>query len=253
MKILVVIPSRYASSRFPGKPMADICGKSMVQRVYGQAAAARVDKVVVATDDARIAGHVKQFGGQVLMTGTHHANGTSRCREAVEILENRNLFFDVVINVQGDEPMIRPEHLNQVANQFRNGQTDIATLVHPISSRSELFDPNVVKVVTDNKKQALYFSRHPIPFLRNEPQEKWPEKATYYKHIGIYGYRTGVLKQIVSLPGGKLESAEKLEQLRWLENGYRITTEITDYEGIGVDTPEDLQKLINKICNNRTT
>ncbi len=224
----------------------------MVQRVYEQVAAAKVSQVLVATDDSRIAQHVKQFGGEVLLTGAHHRNGTSRCLEALEALENQHRFFDVVINVQGDEPLIRPEQIQQVARRFRDEKTEIATLIHPISNPQELFDPNVVKVVINNQKEALYFSRHPIPFFRNRPQETWPKETTYYKHIGIYGYRTAVLKKIVGLPGGKLESAEKLEQLRWLEHGYRIATETTDYEGIGIDTPEDLQKLINKICNNRT-
>ncbi len=250
MKILAVIPARYASTRFPGKPLADICGKSMVQRVYEQVLTTGWDRVIVATDDRRIAGHVKDFGGQAMMTGTHHTNGTSRCLEVVESLETNGEYFDVVINVQGDEPLIQQEQLLQVAALFEEPETDIATLIHPLHNTKELFAPHTVKVVTATDKTALYFSRQAIPFFRDVEPENWITKTTYYKHIGIYGYRSEVLKNIVSLPPGKLETAENLEQLRWLEYGYRIKAESTDYEGIGIDTPEDLEKLINKICNN---
>ncbi len=250
MKILAVIPSRYASTRFPGKPLADICGKSMVRRVYEQAMATGWDFVAVATDDRRIAEHVTAFGGRVIMTGTHHPNGTSRCLEVVDKLETEGKYFDVIINIQGDEPLVQPEHLHQVAALFENPETDIATLIHPITDITELFNPHAVKVITGKNKTALYFSRQTIPFVRNENRDNWLNKTAFFKHIGIYGYRTEVLKKIVQLPEGKLEAAEKLEQLRWLESGYVIKADVTDYKGIGIDTPEDLQKLINKICNN---
>jgi len=251
MKVLAVIPARYASSRFPGKPLADVCGKSMIQRVYEQVASASPGKVLVATDDKRIASHVLQFGGEALLTGSHHINGTSRCLEAVEKLENQGLFFDIVLNIQGDEPLIKPEQIKQLVALFHEKKTEIATLAHPISQAEELFDPNAVKVVTGAGKKALYFSRQAIPFVRDQKPETWLQHTGFLKHLGIYAFRTQVLKEIVSLPAGKLESTEKLEQLRWLENGYSIKVETTDYEGIGVDTPEDLQKLINKICKGR--
>lgn len=248
MNALGIIPARYASSRFPGKPLADICGKSMIRRVYEQVASATLSKVVVATDDQRIASHVMYFGGEAILTGSRHTNGTSRCLEAVQKLENKGLFFDIIVNIQGDEPLIEPGQIKQLLALFQKKETDIATLAHPLSQPEELFDPNTVKVVTDKAKKALFFSRQAIPFVRDQKPETWLQHAVYYKHLGLYAYRTGVLKKIVSLPEGKLESAEKLEQLRWLENGFTIRVETTDYDGIGVDTPQDLQKLINKIC-----
>jgi len=250
MKVLGVIPSRYASTRFPGKPLADICGKSMVQRVYEQANATEdVEMVVVATDDERIARHVESFGGNVMLTDSNHANGTSRCLEVVEKLEKARHSFDVVINIQGDEPLIQPEQISQLIALFPNETTDIATLAHPIKDVEELMNPNVVKIVMGAQKQALYFSRQAIPFVRDEKPGNRLGKVNFYKHLGIYAYRTSVLKKIVVLPPGKLEQAEKLEQLRWLENNLVIIVGITDYEGVGVDTPEDITKLINKICN----
>ncbi len=250
MKVLGIIPSRYASSRLPGKPLIDICGKSMVQRVYEQANTTEdIEMVVVATDDERIARHVESFGGNVILTDSNHANGTSRCLEVVEKLEELGHSFDVVINVQGDEPLIQPEQISQLIALFPNETTDIATLAHPIKEVEELMNPNVVKIVMGAQKQALYFSRQAIPFVRGEKSGNLLGKAHFYKHLGIYAYRTSVLKKIVVLPPGKLEQAEKLEQLRWLENNFVIIVGITDYEGIGVDTPEDIAKLINKICN----
>ncbi len=250
MKVLGIIPSRYASTRFPGKSLADICGKTMVQRVYEQAkAAAGVEMVMVATDDERIVRNVESFGGSVMLTSSNHANGTSRCFEVVEKLEKQGRTFDVVINIQGDEPLIQPEQIGKLIDLFQDEKTDIATLIHPIEKADELMNPNVVKVVTGIQKQALYFSRQAIPFVRGEKTENWPGKTDAYKHLGIYAYRTSVLKKIVLLPPGRLEQAESLEQLRWLENGFVIKADITDYEGAGVDTPEDLTKLINKICN----
>lgn len=244
MKTLGIIPSRYASTRFPGKPLAMIDGKSMIRRVYDQACKANaLTRVVVATDDPRIFKHVESFGGQVVMTAESHPNGTSRCWEVVgQSQEN----FDAVVNIQGDEPFIDPEQINQLAGQFENSEVEIATLVKKIDSREELFNPNVVKAVFDRQKKALFFSRQPIPFLRGVPQESWLESHDFFKHIGIYGYRFDVLKKIVKLEPSKLEQAEKLEQLRWLENGFQIHVEITKREGISVDIPKDLLKLTNK-------
>ncbi len=250
MKVIGIIPARYASSRFPGKPLADICGKSMVQRVYEQASsAADVERVVVATDDERIVRHVESFSGNVVLTDSSHTNGTSRCREVVEKLEKQGQFFDVVVNVQGDEPLIQPEHIRQLLALFQDETTDIATLAHPITLPEDLINPNMVKVVIGRQKQALYFSRQAVPFVRGEKPENWLKKISFLKHLGIYAYRTNVLKKIAILPPGKLELSEKLEQLRWLENGFVIKVEITDYDGVGIDTPEDIAKLINKICN----
>ncbi len=252
MKVLGIIPSRYASTRFPGKALADVCGKTMVQRVYEQTmATAGVEMVVVATDDDRIVRNVESFGGSVMLTSSNHTNGTSRCCEVVEKLEDQGLTFDVIINIQGDEPLIQPEQIGRLIALFQDEKTDIATLIHPIEEADQLMNPNVVKVVTGVQKQALYFSRQVIPFVRGEKTENWPGKTDFYKHLGIYAYRTSVLKKIVLLPPGRLEQAESLEQLRWLENDFVIKADITDYEGVGVDTPEDLTKLINKICNER--
>ena len=248
MKILGVIPARYQSSRFPGKPLAMIGGKSMIQRVYHQVQqSAAVDYVVVATDDARIFDHVRQFGGQVVMTCKSLENGTERSAEAAEILEYRDppLIFDVVINIQGDEPFIEPAQIDRLASLFRDESVEIGTLISPIKSGDDLFDPGVVKAVPAINGNVLYFSRQPIPYLRDVPNEKWTGKHVFYRHIGIYGYRRAVLKKLVELPAGKYERAEKLEQLRWLENGYAIRAEITEFESISIDTPEDLSKINN--------
>lgn len=248
MKILGIIPARFSSARFPGKPLALINGKTMIRRVYEQSEkAATIDKVVVATDDARIYDHVKDFGGQVVMTFVSHQNGTSRCAEVIEILETtgQHLQFDVVINIQGDEPYIDPLQIDKVAGIFDDPTAQIGTLVKKITGKDDLFNPNVVKAVFDNNRNALYFSRQPIPFLRDIPQEEWGVKNRFYKHIGIYGYRTEILKKLVDLPPAPLEKSEKLEQLRWLENDYPVKVEITDRESIAVDTPDDLSKFNN--------
>ncbi len=248
MKILGVIPARYASTRFPGKPLAMIQGSTMVNRVYNQVLKAeKIDRVVVATDNDRIFDHVKEFGGQAIMTCKGHENGTSRCAEAVEILEKENpgLRFDVVINIQGDEPFIDPLQIDRVAGIFEDKAAQTGTLVKQIDKQDILFNPNVVKVVLGKNGNVLYFSRQAIPFLRDLPEDKWLKKAVFYKHIGIYGYRVEILEKLVRLHPGKLEKAEKLEQLRWLENGYSIKAEITDFESISIDTPEDLSKINN--------
>jgi 3-deoxy-manno-octulosonate cytidylyltransferase (CMP-KDO synthetase) len=244
MKILGIIPSRYASTRFPGKSLTDIAGKSMIQRVVEQVLKSTlITDVVVATDDARIYEHVVNFGGTVCMTDPNHQSGTDRCYEALKLQQNS---YDYVINIQGDEPFIQPEQIDLLAGLL-DGHTQLATLIKSIEQANQLFDPNVVKVVKDINEQALYFSRNPIPFLRNEQQNDWLKSHPYYKHIGIYGYKTEVLSQITQLPISSLEKSESLEQLRWIENGYSIKTAITEHESIGIDTPEDLMKAMEYI------
>lgn len=241
MKIIGIIPARYASTRFPAKPLIDIGGKSMIQRVYEQSKKAKsLTDVVVATDDERIATHVKKFGGNVVMTSETHQSGTDRCFEAV------NFFCkdaDVVINIQGDEPFIHPEQIDLVASCFSSADVQIATLVKKISTDEELFNVNIPKVLLNKSKEAILFSRQTIPHIRGREMQEWLKNYTFYKHIGIYAYRTKVLAEITALKQSPLELAESLEQLRWLENGYKIKVEITDFESVAVDTPEDLIKL----------
>jgi 3-deoxy-manno-octulosonate cytidylyltransferase (CMP-KDO synthetase) len=240
MEIIGIIPARYASTRFPGKPLVEIHGKSMIQRVYEQAKKARLTEVVVATDDERIRQHVQEFGGKAVMTGEHHQSGTDRCFEAYQ---KNNKPFEYIINIQGDEPFIRPEQIDLVASCFQNPATQLATLVKEIITAEELFNTNSPKVVLNQAREALYFSRQPIPFCRNVPTDIWHNQHTYFKHIGIYGYRADILEQITQLVPSALELAESLEQLRWLENGYRIMTALTSFETIGIDAPEDLEKI----------
>lgn len=241
MNILGIIPARYASTRFPGKPLVDIGGKTMIRRVYEQSCKAGLLKqVVVATDDARIEAEVKSFGGNVIMTADTHRSGTDRCAEAVQKTPGS---WDVVINIQGDEPFIQPEQIDLLCALFESSETQIGTLVKKAHREDEVFNPNTIKVVTDKDGYSLYFSRSPVPFLRNHPQEQWLAQHRFLKHIGIYGYRTEVLAKLTQLPEGMLEKAESLEQLRWLENGYRIRTAFTELEAVSVDSPEDLKKL----------
>lgn len=241
MEVLGVIPARYASTRFPGKPLTDIKGKSMIQRVYEQAKSSSLTDVIVATDDQRIFDHVQGFGGKVVMTAEHHQSGTDRCFEAYQQYDHP---FEYIINIQGDEPFIRPEQIDLVASCFKNSRTQLATLIKKIETAEELFNVNSPKVVISKAQEALYFSRQPIPYCRNVPNDIWHKQHTYYKHIGIYGYRADILEQITTLPASALELAESLEQLRWLENGFRITTAITEFETIGIDTPEDLERIL---------
>jgi len=244
MKILGVIPSRYASTRFPGKSLADIAGKSMVQRVVEQVQKCKlITDVVVATDDQRIYDHIYGFGGKAIITSTKHQSGTDRCFEA---LQKQETSYEYVINIQGDEPFIQPAQIDLLASLL-DGETQLATLIKPIDQSEQVFDPNVVKVVKDKHDEAIYFSRNPIPFQRNEPQNNWLKNHTYYKHVGIYAYRTDILEQVTKLPVSSLEKAESLEQLRWVENGYQIKTAITHQESIGIDTPEDLKKALEHI------
>ncbi len=241
MKFLAIIPARYSSTRFPGKPLAKLGGKSVIQRVYEQVSSV-MDDAVVATDDERILNEVLNFGGKAVMTSTSHRSGTDRCQEAYTKLGEE---FDIIINVQGDEPFIRKEQIETLKSCFENPETEIATLVKPFSEEDgveALFNPNSPKVVIDGKSQALYFSRSVIPYLRGVEPENWLSKHTFYKHIGIYAFRTKVLKEVTSLPQSPLEKAESLEQLRWLESGYKIGVGITNFETIGIDTPADLER-----------
>jgi 3-deoxy-manno-octulosonate cytidylyltransferase (CMP-KDO synthetase) len=243
-KILGIIPARYASTRFPGKPLVDIEGKSMIQRTYEQSKKA-LDHVFVATDDKKIFKAVEEFGGKVVMTSASHTSGTDRCKEALEkITQQTSIDFDIVINIQGDEPFIEPEQILSVVNCFTNPNAQLATLVKKAKNEKDIFDPNKPKVVLNHKKEAIYFSRSPIPYLRGEEKSKWHQLHPYFMHIGLYGYKSDALTQITQLPPSSLEKAESLEQLRWLENGFTIACEFTEFESLSVDTPEDLEKLI---------
>lgn len=243
MKFLGVIPARYKSSRFPGKPLADIRGKSMIQRVYEQASAAeKLDKVIVATDDKRIYQHVKDFGGEVQMTSDRHVSGTDRC---AEVVESFGKVYDVVINIQGDEPFVHPVQIDSLANAFSLDTVDIATLMKRVDKVEELFNPNKVKLVLNRWKEAIYFSRHPIPYCKTADPEHWLQHHNYLKHIGMYGYRRSVLRIITGIEPTQLELAESLEQLRWLDSGYTIKAIETDLESPNIDTPEDLEEVMN--------
>ncbi len=241
MKVIGIIPARYASTRFPGKPLTVINGITMIERVYRQAQQAQmVSKVIVATDDARIEKAVKDFKGEVMMTSPSHVSGTERCGEVLTLL---NEPFDIAVNIQGDEPFINPKQIDELIDCFSNAGVNIATLIKEIESMDELNNPNVVKAVSNKNNEALYFSRTVIPYLREVHTSEWLIRQTFYKHIGIYGFKVNTLKELVNLPSSSLEKAESLEQLRWLENGYKITTRITTYSSISIDTPEDLKKI----------
>jgi 3-deoxy-manno-octulosonate cytidylyltransferase (CMP-KDO synthetase) len=271
MKFIGVIPARYASSRFPAKPLIEIGGKSMIQRVYEQAKKAEsLSRVIVATDDDRIFKHVESFGGEVMMTSKNHQSGTDRCAEVLGFVNTESVLndleshknnasfafkpkrekttFDAVINIQGDEPFINPAQINQVAEILRGGNFGIATLAKSIDNQELIHDSNVVKVIFSAEGRALYFSRSPIPFLRNIPKNEWHLSGAFYKHLGLYGYRSSVLRSIAQLPVGTLEKMESLEQLRWLEADFKIGIGITDLESVGIDTPEDLEKIKHLIA-----
>lgn len=242
MKIIGIIPARYASTRFPGKPLVDIQGKSMIQRVYEQCIKAeKLSSVLIATDDQRIYDHVVSFGGKAWMTSHEHQSGTDRCAEIID--SGKAGDWDAVINIQGDEPYIHPEQINLLCSVMHEKQTEIGTLVKKIDAPSELFNHNNVKVVLNNKLEAIYFSRSPIPFNRNFPEDEWLKHSIYYKHIGIYGYKTKTLLEISKLAKTNLEITESLEQLRWIENGYQIKAAVTHLESIAIDTPDDLLKI----------
>ena len=241
MKFIAIIPARYASTRFPGKPLALLGGKPVIQRVYEQVAGV-LDDAVVATDDRRIYDAVLAFGGKAEMTSTEHRSGTDRCWEAYC---KQGGAYDAVVNVQGDEPFIRPAQLEALKRCFDDPETQIATLVKPFAEKDgleALENPNSPKVVLDGRSRALYFSRSVIPYLRGVDRTEWLRRHTYYKHIGIYAFRTEVLREVTALPQSPLELAESLEQLRWLENGYRIGVGVTNFDTVGIDTPEDLER-----------
>ena len=241
--IVGIIPARYASSRFPGKPLIDIKGKSMIQRVYEQAIKSKLlNKVVVATDDERIFNHVVNFGGQAVMTATHHPSGTDRCWDALQQLEEE---YQYVINIQGDEPLIEPAQIDELAAILQDGETALATQMMVIDNYETLFDKGEVKIVLNVNKEALYFSRMVIPFIKEIDEKEWHLHHHYFRHVGMYAYRQDVLKKITQLLVSSLEIAESLEQLRWLENGISIKCIITKYESHCIDTAEDLKKLLN--------
>jgi 3-deoxy-manno-octulosonate cytidylyltransferase (CMP-KDO synthetase) len=241
MKFIGVIPARYASTRFPGKPLAMLGGKSVIQRVYEQVSSV-LDSAYVATDDERIRQAVEAFGGKAVMTSPDHKSGTDRIEEAVRKIGGS---FDVVINIQGDEPFIQRSQLEEIIRCFDDDETQIATLGKPFDKAqgfAAVENPNSPKIVVDNRGYALYFSRSVIPFIRGKETAEWMDHYPFLKHLGIYAYRTEVLHEITRLPQSSLELAESLEQLRWLQNGYRIKVGLTDVETVGIDTPEDLER-----------
>lgn len=246
MKFIGIIPARYASTRFPGKPLVDICGMSMIERVYRQVSK-ELDEVYVATDDQRIYDAVVAFGGKVVMTSTEHRSGTDRCYEAYC---NVGSDADVVINIQGDEPFIDPSQIAEIKACFGDESAQIATLVRPFDASrgfEALFDPNVVKVVLANDDSAMYFSRAIVPYVRNYPWQQWLDNQQFFTHIGLYAYRADVLSKITKLPQSSLELAESLEQLRWVQNGYKIKVGRSTCPTIGIDTPADLEEA-RKFC-----
>ena len=238
MTFTAIIPARYASTRFPGKPLAVLGGKTVIQRVYEQVSSL-LDEVYVATDDERILQCVEAFGGRAVMTRSDHKSGTDRIEEAAEKIGSD---ADVIINVQGDEPFIQPSQIETLMKLFDAPETQIGTLGKPFESIEAVENPNSPKIVTDNNGFALYFSRSVIPYIRGKEQQEWFGAYPFLKHLGIYAYRREVLHEVTQLPQSSLEKAESLEQLRWLQNGYRIRVGLTNIETVGIDTPEDLQK-----------
>lgn len=241
MKTLGIIPARFASTRFPGKPLALINGKTMIERVYARALQAELlYEVVVATDDERIFNHVQSFGGKVVMTSPNHTSGTDRC---AEVLEKSTEHFEFVVNIQGDEPYIHPEQIDLLIKCFKHADAQIATLVRPITDPADLDNVNLPKVTRQLSGYALYFSRSAIPYCKDVERERLVKNGTFFKHIGIYGFRSAILPRLAALPPGNLELSESLEQLRWLENGYRIMTAISEHVNMAVDSPEDIALL----------
>ena len=245
MKFIGLIPARYASTRFPGKPLALLAGKPVIQHVYEQAAKV-LDAVYVATDDERIYNKVMEFGGKAVMTSTEHHSGTDRIEEALEKIGGN---FDVVVNIQGDEPFIAQSQIETLCHCFEDEATQIATLGKPFECIEAVENPNSPKIVVDNRGYAMYFSRSVIPFVRGVERQEWLKKYPFLKHLGIYAYRTEVLKAITRLPQSSLELAESLEQLRWLQNGFRIKVGTTNVETVGIDTPDDLKRAEDFIRN----
>lgn len=243
MKVIGIIPARYESTRFPGKPLVDIGGMTMIQRVYNQVKhAASLTEVVVATDDQRIYDHVKSFAGNVVMTQKDHQSGTDRCAEVI----NNITGFDIAINIQGDEPFIDPQQIDLLVSCFQSSEVQIATLVRKITELTDLENFNKPKVILNKKNEAVYFSRQPIPYFRGLNINEWLSKTIYYNHIGIYGFQVDTLKEIAKLPLSTLETTESLEQLRWIDNGYRIQTAISNHINDAIDTPEDLEIILKK-------
>lgn len=240
--IVGIIPARYASTRFPGKPLINIQGKTMIQRVYEQASkSSLLDKVVIATDDARIAEHVVSFGGEVVMTKEEHPSGTDRCWDALQQIGGN---YQYVINIQGDEPFIDPSQIDTLAGVLKDAGTELATLIIPVDNYEVLFDMGEVKVVLNDNMEGMYFSRMVIPYIKSVPQEDWHKHHKYYRHVGMYAYRTDVLEKICKLSVSSLEKAESLEQLRWLEAGFKIKCAITNFDSHCIDTPEDVEKVL---------
>ncbi|UYZ63813.1 3-deoxy-manno-octulosonate cytidylyltransferase [Hymenobacter weizhouensis] len=245
MHTIGIIPARYASTRLPGKPLLDLGGKSMIRRVVEQARQSGLSRVVVATDDARIREHVADFGGEVLLTSPDHPSGTDRVWDAYQQLGTP---ADCIVNIQGDEPFIQPAQIDALLALFQQPEPpQLATLVKPVLNPEELFSPHLPKVVLDARGYALYFSRHPLPYQRQHESADWLRQHRYLRHIGLYAYRPDVLAEITRLPPSSLELAESLEQLRWLENGYRILTAETDLATIGIDTPEDVERALQAL------
>jgi 3-deoxy-manno-octulosonate cytidylyltransferase (CMP-KDO synthetase) len=243
LKAVGIIPARFNSTRFPGKPLADIKGKTMIRRVYEQAEKSHsLSGVFVATDDERIVAEVNSFGGNAIMTSPKHQSGTDRCYEVLEKIGKDK--YEIVVNIQGDEPFIHPEQIDKVVKCFHKETVQISTLGHLIADSRDLINPGIVKIARNVNGEALYFSRSPIPYIRDANNADWTKLYPYLKHIGIYAYRSDVLEKIVKLPTSSLEKVESLEQLRWLENGYSIMVEITDKESFPVDYPEDLKRFI---------
>ncbi len=247
MSILGIIPARYASTRFPGKPLAEINGRAMILRVADQAILSGVfDDLLIATDDDRIFQTVREAGYNAVMTSAGHRSGTDRCREALDLWEiSSGKHFDFVINIQGDEPFIHPDQIQKTARLLTDDNAPIATLAKPLRNQEEIESPNVVKVVFNLHGYALYFSRSPIPYLRDKANQGRQTAAIHFKHIGIYGFRSEILRQVSMLPESTLEKTESLEQLRWLENGLQIKLDITEHESVAIDSPADLLKITN--------
>ena len=246
--IVGIIPARYSSTRFPGKALCDIKGKTMVQRVYEQAkCSAHLHKVVVATDDQRIIDNVLSFGGEVVMTASTHPSGTDRCWDALQQLKDQ---YQYVINIQGDEPFINPKQIDELAIVLEDATTELATQMIAVDSYEMLADEGEVKIVLNTKNEALYFSRAVIPYIKNIDQKEWHKHHSYYRHVGMYAYRRYILEKITKLPVSALEKAESLEQLRWLENGFKIKCVTTEFDSHCIDTPEDLQRMLKFMESN---
>lgn len=246
MKVLGIIPARWASSRYPGKPLVNIGGKSMIQRVYEQSCKA-IERVVVATDDQRIVDEVKRFNGHVVMTKTDHQSGTDRCMEALDVFEKESgEDIDIVVNIQGDEPFIQPKQIEDIINCFKDPKAEISTLIKKVTEQEALFNPNNPKVVLTSNSEAIYFSRSTIPYIVGEEKENWLKVHNFYEHLGLYGYKSVTLRKLTKLKPSFLENAESLEQNRWLENGFRIKVAETDHENISIDTVEDLELILSR-------